>query len=349
MSHTGKEGDAFMEGVVYKNLGRRTGKVIVGPGRGLDNAVVRSSGGREMIVTVDPVSAIPAIGMPLSAWLSVHLIASDFTSSGADPEYAVFAYNFPPGMSEDQREEYVRSIGKECGRLGVAIAAGHTGSYPGGGFTVIGSGSMLGFAGREGYVTPAMAKEGDAILMTKHAAIEATATLALSFPSYLGERVGPRPARRAASMVKLCSTVKDARTARGIGLRKGGISSMHDATEGGVLGALEEMATASGKAFEVDPLKIPVSKESRLVCSAFGLDPLKTMGEGTLLITCPPDRVSELGRRMSRAAVPMTEIGRVSRGRGLWLVKRGRRSRARLAVGDGFWPAYDGAVSRGLE
>ena len=346
MPHRGKEGSGFMEGVVYASLGRRSGRVVVGPGRGLDNAVVAVGGRNVMLFTVDPVSAIPAFGMELSAWLSTHLIASDFTSSGVDPQFAAFAYNFPPSMASAQRKAYVRSVGGECSRLGIAIVAGHTGTYPGGGFTVIGSGAMFGTCPSDGYVTPSMAREGDAILMTKHAAIEATCTLARSFPMYLAKRLGRDLVDRAGKMTSLCTTVGDARAARGGGLGRDGVTSMHDATEGGVLGALDEMAFASGRGFRVDEARIPVSDEAKEVCGAFGIDPLRTMGEGALLVTCAPSAVRRVSKALSRAGIGLTEIGKVERDGGLML---GRARRKASAWGrDGYWRAYDRAVRRGL-
>ena len=347
MTTPGKEGRRFMERVVYPSLGRASRKVKVGPARGLDNGVVSLGNGRVMIVTVDPVSAIPAFGMKLSARLSVHLIASDLAASGVDPELAVFSFNFPPSMTPSEKAEYVRSVGAECERLGVAIVAGHTGTYPGGGYTVIGSGTMLGFAPEGGYLTPSMAREGDSVVMTKHAAIEATGSLALSFPEFVERNVGGRLARKAKSVLRLCSTVEEARAARRVGLGSA-ITSMHDATEGGVLGALEEMAGASRKAFEVAAPEIPVTPEAAAVCSAFGLDPLATMGEGALLLTCRHGKTGALTRALSRAGTEAREIGRVKEGAGLTVVDGGGRPSRYRGGRDPYWSAYESAVRRGL-
>jgi len=332
-----------MERAVYGNLGGRTSKVVVGPGRGLDNAVVALGGGHVMVVTVDPVSAVPALGMGLSAWLSVHLIASDLTASGTDPEFATFSYNFPPTMGAPEREEFVRSVGAECRRLGITIVAGNTGSYPGGGFTVIGAGTMFGFATSKGYVTPSMARVGDAVLMTKHAAIEATASLAYSFPKLLAARAGKDTMTRACTMVRFCTTVRDAREARKAGLGRSGVTSMHDATEGGVLGALDEMAYASRKAFVVDERRIPISAEAELVCASFGIDPLRTMGEGALLLTCRPERIPVLQRIMSRAGIPIKQVGQVEKGKGLFLSHRGGGGLRFKPRPDRYWMAYERA------
>ena len=342
----GKEDPEFMRRVVYSSLGRRSQRVRLGPGTGLDNGAVSVGRGRVLVLTVDPVSVIPAFGMKMSAWLSVHLIASDYTTSGNDPEYAMFTYNFPMEMSEADREEYIRAIGRECNHLGVAIAGGHTGSYPGSGLTVIGSGSMLGFAPENGYLAPSMAREGDGIVMTKHAAIEATCSLATAFPAFVESKVGPTCANRARKQVVLCSTVADARAARGVGIGVQGVSSMHDATEGGVLGALIEMSLASRKRFSVNLDEIPVAPESRAVCEAFGLDPLKTMGEGALLITCLPERIPALRRVLRRSGVQSAEIGFVERGKGLVVSgPRGHR-RASIPEGDAYWDAYSLAIRR---
>lgn len=348
MSVMGKASPGFMKEVVYASLGRKSRKLVIGPRKGSDNAVIAAGVGRIMILTVDPVSIIPSLGMELSAWLSVHLIASDYTTSGLKPEYATFSFNFPLELEETDREEYVRSIGKECRRLGIAVAAGHTGSYPGAGFTVIGAGSMFGFGRRGGYVDPSMAKPGDAILMTKQAGIEATASLALSFPRHVESKVGHDNVSRAWKLVKSCSTVADALTAARIGLGSSGITSMHDATEGGVLGGLDEMAFASGTAFHVGEGKIYVSEEVGAVCGAFGLDPLGSLSEGTLLVTCNPERLEDLRQEFDGSGIPIWEIGSVRDGAGLWVTKGSRRPKRIKPGADRYWVAYNDAMGAGL-
>ena len=338
----GKVPAETMEEVVYRNLGAPRTEVLLGPRKGLDNAVVSLRGGEVLILTADPVSMIPGLGAKTSAWLSVHLIASDYTTSGAKPQFATFTFNFPPEMGTSNRESYLEEVGRACAELGISIVAGHTGSYPGASLTVIGGGTMFGRSREGAFVDPSMARKGDAILMTKGAAIEATASLANSFPRYTTEKVGSPLWRKARGLVSSCSTVKDALAAASVGLRGVGVSSMHDATEGGILGALEEMASASGRSFEVEPSEIPVLPEAQAVCSAFGLDPLRTMGEGSLLLTCLPAKAGELRRKLSRGGIPVAEIGTVGEGHGLWL--SGRRGRRRFEPEpDGYWAAYDRA------
>jgi len=348
MNRMGKLDPRTMKRSVYGSLGRSSSSVIAGPAIGFDNAVISLGRRERMILTTDPVSIIPAVGMEASAWLSVHLIASDYATSGRRPQFATFSFNVPPEIPEASAERYLKSIGHECKRLGVSIVAGHTGSYPGGGLTVIGAGTMFGFSVEGEYVLPSMARVGDSILMTKGSAIEATASLALSFPRFTEERVGRGLASRAKAMLTKCSVVEDALTASTLGLGRSGVTSMHDATEGGVIGGLEEMASASGRSYLIDRDSILVPPECEATCRAFGLDPATTLSEGTLLLTCNPRIVSDLVGELEKKGIAACEIGRVGRGEGLWIREGSRNRRARLA-NDGYWRAYEAGVKSRLK
>lgn len=341
----GKANQGLLERAVYRNLGLKRDSVVVGPGRGFDNAVIRIDESRVMIVTTDPVSIIPALGMKESAWLSVHLIASDYVTSSRPPEFASFDFNLPQEMDEEDIEAYLTAVGGECRNLGISIVGGHTGTYPGAGFTVVGGGTIFGFSGQDEYLDPSMAQAGDTVMMTKGAAIETTATLANSFPSYVEERLGAEVAARAKRYTYSCSTVKDALTAASIGIREEGITSMHDATEGGVLGALCELSQSSNHAILVRANLIHVPEEARLLCSAFGIDPLLSLSEGTLLLTCRKERVDELRRKLRKNGIPVFEVGRIAeRGKGLWLAGSDGGARRFRPGRDPFWGAYARAL-----
>ncbi len=347
----GKVDSRFLERVVFRNLGARSAAIITGPREGLDNGVLSIGGGRVLVVTSDPISIIPSIGIEESAWMSVHHLASDFMTSGLKPQYAVFDFNLPPELSMGDLEAYFRSLGRECERLGISIVAGHTGVYPGSGFTIVGGGVIFGF-GREGsYVTPAMASPGDDVLMTKGAAIEATGVLARAFPHTLKARLGQSSLERAASYIFRTSCVEDARVAAQIGLGNGGVTSMHDATEGGVLGGLSELAKACGKPIIIDTRKVLISKESKAVCRAFGLDPLTTLSGGTLIITCEPERTGELTSRLARHGIENHLVGSVGVAgkRGVWEAVGKSKPRALGPPSkDRYWTTYDRAVSAGM-
>jgi hydrogenase expression/formation protein HypE len=345
----GKVGSPFLDRVVLRSLGKAKDAVVQGPKPGVDNAVIRMGGGSVIIVTLDPVSVIPSLGMETSAWLSVHLVASDYATSGRMPEFAAFGYNFPDEVDDSQMERYLKSVGEECRRLGVAIVAGNTGRYPGAGLTVVGDGTMFGVAAEGAYLLSSMARKTDSVVMTKGAAIETTGALSSAFSSLTAERIGGSLAAKARGYVSKCTVVKDAMTAAKVGTGPAGVTAMHDATEGGVLGGLAEMARASGRDFVVDPRTIPVSEETRALCSAFGIDPLVSLSEGTLLLTCARRATSELVRRLQGEGLRPAVIGEVE-GRGGRLLTRDRKGRRHVfhPVQDPYWDAYGRAAGLGL-
>jgi hydrogenase expression/formation protein HypE len=351
MRQQGKVPREFLERAVFSNLGAKRSSLIVKPGHGLDNAVISLGGRKVLLVTSDPLSVIPAIGMKESAWLSVHLIASDLATSGVSPQFAMLDLNLPPEMELSEVEAYLKSVGDECEDLGIAIAGGHTGRYPGSGYTVVGGGTMFSVADRTAYVTPAMAKPGDVVVITKGAAIGATAVLAHCFPGTINEKAGARLLKKAMARLRDCSTVKDALAAASVGLREN-VTSMHDATEGGVLGGLLELSYACGLPVVVDRKKMKVSEETAAVCGAFGLDPLTTLSEGTLVITCRPWAVEDVMAALVKEGVASYEIGRIGpkgKRKGLWVASGSTKAEQNAPGQDGYWKAYSDAVGRGLE
>lgn len=348
----GKVERDFLSRVLLKNTGATNGAVVVGPGMGMDNAVLSVGNGRVMVITADPLSMIPSIGLERSAWLTVHELASDLTTSAVRPQFAVLDYNIPPALEMDDFEVYAKAVSSECRRLGVSILGGHTGRYPGGGFSIVGGGMMMGLSEDGAYLTPKMMMEGDSIIMTKGAAIEATAVLSLAFPRRTERAVGsPAIAEKARSYISLCSTVQDALAASSTGIREGGVTSMHDATEGGVLGGLFELARSGGHDLWVDKDLIYVTDEASAVCRAFGLDPLTTLSEGALLITCRPDRSDAVFRAIYRAGAECYILGRVGgrasrRGR---LLLRSSKTKPQEYVPpkfDPYWTVYAEGVRK---
>jgi len=190
---------------------------------------------------------------------------------------------------------------------------------------------------------------GNEIVMTKGAAIEATAVLSLAFPKTTERLLGRKTADKASEYLRLCSTVRDALAASSVGIRGEGVTSMHDATEGGVLGGLYELARSSGHTLAVENERLHVSEESAAVCAAFGLDPLVTLSEGALLLTCRPDRTDEVLRRLSRQKVrgyPIGKVGERKRG-ALLLSGKGATKTYVPPRFDPYWEVYARGVENG--
>ncbi len=343
----GKPSEATMEEIL-KHLGSKAADLIVPPARGFDNGVLRLGSGRVLVFTADPISFIPSIGARLSAWLSIHHLASDLATSGVLPRYAVVDYNLPVDFSDSSLRAYTVAFGRECRKLGVSVIGGHTGRYPGCGLSIIGGAVLFAEADRSGFVTPAMAAAGDRVVVTKGPALEATSVLAHSFPLKVQEALGQRILSKAKGRLLQCSTLADSLVAASVGIRLDGVTSMHDSSEGGVVTALSELATASGKEIAADLRLIPVPEDVGRVCSLFGLNPFETLSEGTLVVTCRPTKVAKLVRALGKNGTECFEVGEVREGsvRNLG-AKGGVRLSPRTPPYEKYWDVYAQGIEEG--
>ncbi len=93
---------------------------------------------------------------------------------------------------------------------------------------------------------------------------------------------------------------------------KSGVSAMHDVTEGGIFGALWEMAEASGVGLEIDLKKIPIRQETVEVCEFFGVNPYLLISSGCMLMAAKDGNY--LARELEKAGIQATIIGKATTG-----------------------------------
>ena len=344
----GKPNAQYMSKTVYRLKGKRRSEVLNGPQQGLDVSVVRLGKGKVMVSTSDPLSYIPQVGPEASAWLSIHLLASDLTTTGFSPVYGLFDFNLPPAMGNSQFASFWKAFHKECKKLGVSIIGGHTGRYPGIGYSVIGGGVLIATGSEKKYLTSSMAHSGDEVILTKGAAIETTAVLTRTFPRRVKKALGSKLFSMAWNYLGKTSTVRDALTASSIGVRSDGVTAMHDATEGGVIAGLIELASASDLGMIVNLESIPVSEESRALCDHFRIDPLVSLSEGSLIIASRPAKTDRILSKLASAGIPSCLVGKLTpKFRGCKAAtERGMRSLSYPDV-DPYWKAYSKGIERG--
>ena len=336
----GKVNRSYLDRVIYPRLGAARREVIVGPKFGVDNAVVRVGRGKVLVATTDPLSFIPGLRPRESAWLSVNLLASDLTTCGSAPQFGIFDFNLPPQMTNHQFADYWKAFHAECKRLGVAIVGGHTGKYQGCDYSIIGGGVMYRVCERGRYLTSEMASSGDDIVLTKGVAVETTAILTRAFPRTIKKVLGVKLFEKAFRYLNQVSTVKDALTAASVGIHREGVTALHDATEGGVIAAVLELATASGLGTEIDLDQISISQETREICKFFRIDPLTSLSEGTLIIASRPNKTAKVLNQLKSAGIHSQLIGRLTKSRSAHALTRRGRVRLTYPSFDPYWRAY---------
>jgi hydrogenase maturation factor len=158
----------------------------------------------------------------------------------------------------------------------------------------------------------ASAKPGDVIVMTKTAALEATAIIARERENTLKKAgFSPIKIRKMKNLLFQpgISILPEAQVAL-----SAGCSAMHDATEGGILTALWEIASASKVQIEAQVDAIPLLPETVDACRIWKLNPLRTISSGTLLITISQKKLSRLLKNLSAIGIQSTVIGKIHSG-----------------------------------
>lgn len=337
-----------MAGLICKFTGASSRNIVVGSKLGVDVSVLRISNRRVMVASCDPVSFIPSIGPEASAKMSVYEIASDVATSGLPPKYAMVDLNLPPHLSDQVLTRYWKSFHKTCLELGLSIVGGHTGRFEGCDYSVIGSATLWTLCDNNQYVTSMMAENGDDLILTKSAAFGATGILTRAFPHTVRKSLAPSLFQKASNYFSQSNTVKDAITAASVGIHSRGVTAMHDATEGGVVAALMEIAEASGLGGTVRMDDIPISQETAAICKLFRIDPLISLGEGSLVVACRPNRTPVIMRNLRSKGIRATVVGRLSsKIRGLHGLNWNGRVELRYPTRDPYWQAYWKAVGKG--
>ena len=290
-------------------------RVLVGPGCGLDAAVV-SVGRRRLVLKADPVTFTSRrVG-----WYAVQVNANDIAVMGAHPAWFQPTILLPPGTRASVVMTIAREIDRACRGLGIAVTGGHTEVTDAVTRPIV-VGDMHGLLVAARIITAGGAHPGDRLLLTKAAGIEGTAILAWERGRELTHVLSAALVRSAKSLRRRpgISVVAEAVIAARLGA-----SAMHDPTEGGVRAALHEMARASRVRLDVDLDRIPVYSQTARICGHYAIDPLGLIGSGALLVALPPPRVSRLIRAWARKGIVGHVIGSVESGRGVRAMRHGR-------------------------
>jgi hydrogenase maturation factor len=281
-------------------------RVVMGPRLGEDAAVV-DMGDRYLVATADPIT----FATDEAGWYALHVNANDIAVRGARPTWFLATVLLPEGAATDALvERLFADLGEACAELGVALIGGHTEVTAGLPRAIV-SGCMLGEVEKDRLVTTGGARPGDTLLLTKGVPLEGAAIVARERAAEAGRRgVAADVVKRAQDFLRRpgISVVPEARAA----CAAARVHAMHDPTEGGVATACWELAQAADVGLRVDRERIPVLREGRVLCEAFGLDPLGTIASGSLLLAVDPGAAESVSAACRGAGVDCAAIGRVT-------------------------------------
>ncbi|AAT43874.1 AIR synthase family protein [Picrophilus oshimae] len=301
---TGKISREFFESNIIKRLGFLRDEVVVPPENGVDVGIVRLGNGY-LAVTTDPFYIDPVFGLKKAAWFGFHILLSDIYTSGIPAMYMSIDLNLPQSMSDDEFNEIWTVINDESKKYNVMVVTGHTARYAGVSYPMIGGVTLMGYGDR--YITTKNAGDGDIIIMTKTCALEASCILSYTFPEYIEKHLGMDTLKKLNDLFYKMTCVNEEILSIDFGLDK--ITSMHDATEGGIINALYEIGKASGHGVIVNKNNINIDESVSRVTKLFNIDPLRSISEGTLLITVKRNFADELLLKLRSAGIDSYIIG----------------------------------------
>ncbi len=341
----GKIDAAFFNEVIYPRLGAQRREVVVGPQHGVDVGIIEL-GDYALAFTADPIFIVPEYGWERAAWFAFHILFSDAVTSGLSPAFFLPDFNLPPSITEKELELIWSVMDREAKRYGVAVVAGHTARYGGCNYPMVGGAVAVALGPKDKYVSPRFIRPGDAIVVTKGPAVEATGIFAAMFPKFISRRLGDDVAERAQRLFYQMSVVDDALAAVSVGVRDEGVSAMHDATECGLWGGLFELLEAAGLGATIEKQKIPLNPVVEAVCGLFGIDPFASISEGTLILTVRPHRAAEVVEALEGAGIVAAVVGSVEEQRGIRVLDGGRKFVLEHPRVDPFWEAFYSALER---
>ena len=297
----GKIPTELLQKIVFRNLGAKRDDVVLSSSLGEDAAIVKA-GNQILAISSDPITGAEE----WLGWLAVHVNANDVATRGVQPRWFNSIILLPKNSTPKLVEKICTQMNKAAHQLDIAIIGGHCEVTPGIDHPIV-TGCAIGVAEEGKYVTCGGARIGDQIILTKGAGIEGTAILASDRRQQLLKVFDENFLNKAENFFKKISVVKDAITA----FNTGGVSAMHDPTEGGVAGGLHELADAANVGFNVYGKEILIPDETKKICTHFDIDPLQLISSGSLLVVANETKTTEILDSLSRNGVQASTIGEV--------------------------------------
>jgi hydrogenase expression/formation protein HypE len=297
----GKLENKVLQEIVFKNIKYKRPEVKERSGIGKDCAVI-DFGDYDCVISTDPITAaINEIGR-----IAISITCNDIATKGIQPIGIMLAVMLPEGTTEDEISFIMKQAGDEAARLEVEIIGGHTEITDAVVKPVIVS-TAIGRIKSDQSKIQAEPKSGDVIIMTKYAGLEGTGIIASDFEERLKTFLTNSEIDEAKNTLHDLSVVKE-----GIIAGELGATSMHDITEGGVLGAVWEICTNAGVGCEINQESIPVLEVTQKICGHFGIDFMKLISSGSMIIIAGEEQYESILLELHKQNIKAGVIGKLT-------------------------------------
>lgn len=231
--------------------------------------------------------------------------ANNLAAGGSVPVAVAITLLMPAGSEEAQIRALMADAEKKCGELSLQIAGGQTRvmAEAAGPMAVV---AGYGYALREEDI-PKGAAPGQDVVLSKWIGLQGTALAVKKNRQRLLERYPVYLVEEAAGFDRYLSVLPEAEAAL-----KAGVGAMHDASEGGILGALWELAGREGTGLSIDLRSLPLRQETVEVCECCNINPYELMSGGCLIMTAWDG--PGLKAALEAVGIPAAIVGKVTGG-----------------------------------
>lgn len=269
----GKIPENILKRTILNQIHHRRKEVLVGPKVGEDCAVLDIDKDYQIVLSTDPITGtVNDIGT-----LAVHITANDIASNGAEIIGILLTILLPDKTEEISLKKMIREMEDVCKELNIEILGGHTEVTAAVNQPIV-TVTGVGVIPKEKTLIEPFCPSKE-IVMTKWAGLEGTAIIAREKEMELGTKYPKSFIENAKSFIQYISVVPEAKIAKEVGF-----IYMHDITEGGIFGALWEIAAALKSGLEVDLKKISLKQETIEICEFYHINPYLLISSGSMLI-----------------------------------------------------------------
>ncbi|WP_330631529.1 AIR synthase-related protein [Halocatena halophila] len=312
MDRYGKIDSSFFTEYVYPHLGADRDDVALGPTAGVDFGIV-DVGGQALVTATDPISILPELGFERAAQFALDIVLTDVAVSGLSPDFLSVSFTLPPSMTDEQFRRVWTTMDAMATELNIAIVTGHTARYEGCSFPWVGGATAFAVGDHDAVIRPNDSQPGDQLIVSTGPGAEAVGLLTTLF----GDQLDLPPATLETARKRLGDTrgVADALSVAEID----GVTAIHDITEGGLQGALCELANSTGRKLRVEREAVPIGPGVEPVCTALDLDPWQVTSAGSLLVSASENAATEVVDKLRARGTRAAIVGSVTDGAGVWI------------------------------
>lgn len=291
----GKISESVLKRSVLKTIKGRKGVHI-------DSAFIEIPEGHVLVTSTDPITCATED----IAEYAVHAAINDIVVTGANPIGILVTILMPCYFMESDLKQMMMQFKQICEELDICILGGHTETTtavirPIVSITAVGS--IL----KNKFLDANNIKVGQDIVMSKGIGIEGTAILAKDRREVLKERFSSVFLRQCEQFIKYISIIDECKVAT-----QCGVTAMHDVSEGGIYGALWELASGLNLGLEVDLKSILIRQETIELCEMFDINPYTMLSGGTVLMIV--DDGEKLVNDLNEHEIQATVIGKITTG-----------------------------------